>query len=35
MILHVAGVAFESVLHGENLVKAMWNGYKKSDNADS
>jgi cytochrome b len=31
VILHVVGVAFESVVHGENLVKSMWNGYKKSD----
>jgi cytochrome b len=31
VILHVVGVAFESVVHSENLVKAMWNGYKKSD----
>ncbi len=29
--IHVAGVAFESVIHSENLVKSMWNGYKKSD----
>jgi len=34
VIVHVAGVAFESLVHGENLVKAMWNGYKKSDNVD-
>jgi cytochrome b len=34
VIVHVVGVAFESVIHGENLVKAMWNGYKKSDNVD-
>jgi cytochrome b len=34
VFVHVAGVAFESVVHGENLVKAMWNGYKKSDKAD-
>jgi cytochrome b len=31
VIVHVLGVAFESVMHHENLVKAMWNGYKKSD----
>jgi cytochrome b len=30
VVIHVAGVAFESYLHRENLVKAMWNGYKKS-----
>ena len=34
VIVHVAGVAFESLVHGENLVNAMWNGYKKSDNVD-
>ncbi len=34
VIVHVVGVAFESVIHGENLVKAMWNGYKKSNNVD-
>lgn len=33
VFLHVVGVAFESVIHSENLVKAMWNGYKKSDKA--
>jgi cytochrome b len=27
---HVAGVIFESIVHRENLVKAMWNGYKNS-----
>lgn len=34
VFVHVLGVAFESVVHGENLVKAMWNGYKKSGGAD-
>ncbi|CAA9889300.1 Cytochrome b561 [Candidatus Methylobacter favarea] len=29
VIVHVLGVAFESVIHKENLVKAMWNGNKK------
>ncbi len=29
VIVHVLGVAFESVIHKENLVKSMWNGYKK------
>ena len=33
VVIHVAGVAVESVIHRENLVKAMWNGYKKSDKA--
>lgn len=27
---HVVGVVFESYIHRENLVKSMWNGYKKS-----
>jgi cytochrome b len=36
IIVHVVGVAFESYSHRENLVKAMWNGYKKSaDNVDN
>ncbi len=35
VIVHIMGVAFESALHGENLAKAMWNGYKKSDNIDA
>ncbi len=30
VIVHVLGVAFESVVHGENLAKAMWDGYKKA-----
>jgi cytochrome b len=29
VFVHVAGVAFESYLHRENLPKAMVNGYKK------
>lgn len=32
--IHVLGVFFESVIHNENLVKAMWNGYKKTDGSD-
>ncbi|NOZ36766.1 MAG: cytochrome B [Gammaproteobacteria bacterium] len=32
---HVGGVIFESRLHEENLVKAMFTGYKKRSNADS
>jgi cytochrome b len=35
VVAHVVGVAFESVIHGENLVKSMWNGYKKSDSVDN
>lgn len=29
VIIHILGVAFESAIHRENLVKSMWNGYKK------
>ncbi len=28
---HVAGVVVESFIHRENLVKAMWHGFKKVD----
>lgn len=28
VFIHVLGVAFESMIHHENLVKSMWNGYK-------
>lgn len=28
--IHILGVVFESFVHGESLVKAMWNGYKKA-----
>lgn len=31
VIVHVLGVMFESVAHNENLVKSMWNGYKRTD----
>lgn len=34
VVVHVSGVAFESFVHGESLVKAMWNGYKKSGSTD-
>jgi cytochrome b len=27
VIVHVIGVIFERLVHGENLIKAMWNGY--------
>lgn len=29
IIVHITGVIVESYLHDENLVKSMWNGYKK------
>ncbi len=29
--LHILGVIFESIVHKESLVKAMWTGYKKPD----
>lgn len=29
VLLHVAGVIVESMIHGENLVSAMWHGYKR------
>lgn len=29
VLLHVGGVIFQSLIHSENLVKAMWNGYKR------
>lgn len=31
-VIHVGGVLFESRLHGENLIKAMFNGYKRVTN---
>lgn len=31
--LHIAGVVFSSRLHGESLVKAMVNGYKKNSSS--
>jgi cytochrome b len=31
VIIHVGGVLVESLLHRENLVRAMFTGYKKSD----
>lgn len=32
VLLHVAGVIVESLIHGENLVSAMWHGYKRKTN---
>lgn len=32
VLLHVAGVIVESLIHGENLVSAMWHGYKRRTN---
>jgi cytochrome b len=29
VLIHVAGVVVESKIHDENLVRAMWDGYKK------
>lgn len=32
VIIHLAGVVVESLMHRENLVSAMWDGYKKPNN---
>jgi cytochrome b len=34
VVMHVIGVAVESKIHKESLVKSMFNGYKKSQNID-
>ena len=31
VVIHVGGVIFESLAHRENLVRAMFNGYKKAE----
>lgn len=31
VIIHLAGVVVESLIHKENLIAAMWNGDKKAD----
>ncbi len=28
IVFHIVGVLMESFIHGENLVRSMWNGYK-------
>lgn len=32
VLIHIAGVIVESLIHGENLVAAMWHGYKRKTN---
>ncbi len=32
VLVHIAGVIVESLIHGENLVSAMWHGYKRKAN---
>jgi cytochrome b len=34
IIIHIAGVVVESLVHGENLVGSMWHGYKNNDQQD-
>lgn len=35
IVAHVAGVILESLLSGENLVRAMWDGYKRGTDDDA
>ena len=35
IIFHVLGVMLESFVHGENLVRSMGNGYKRTDVDDN
>ena len=32
VVTHIAGVIVESIIHSENLVSAMWHGYKRKTN---
>ena len=34
VFIHVGGVIIESIIHKENLIKAMIDGLKRSDNND-
>lgn len=33
VIIHLGGIVVESLVHHENLVRAMWDGYKKPNSA--